>query len=272
MVGCFQCDFEILRHLHANGVFLWQVLKAVKKIQELAGSGEGQLISAEHRRAGIHAVALRNQFVQMGNEVLRAVVQRFHLLPVMAVRDSVVFPLVIVPLTVGREPSVKALDEAMGGDGLVLLLSQKNPQQENPGPDDLYGIGCVAQVLRMLKAPDGTVRVLVQGLSRAQVDFFRRTEPHLEARLTRIEEPGSEIPEADSAALVRAIRQGLERISSLGRTISPEILLVASTLADPLRLADLAASNLGLDLADALAPRGRRRIVIYRQYQQPRAT
>ncbi len=172
-------------------------------------------------------------------------------LPVMAVRDSVVFPLVIVSLTVGREPSIHALDAAMEGDGLILLLSQRNPQHENPSPADLYDIGCVAQVLRMLKAPDGTVRVLVQGLSRAQVDFFSRIEPHLEARLTRIEEPAIEVPDEEPAALLRTIRQGLERISSLGRTISPEILLVASNLSDPLRLADLAASNLGLELADA---------------------
>ena len=172
-------------------------------------------------------------------------------LPVMALRDVVLFPYAIIPLTVGREISVSAVDEALSGDRLILVLTQKSPQHETPGPDDLYTTGCVAQVMRMLKLPDGTIRILIQGLSRATVDYFSRTEPHFEARLTRLEEPSPGPSELEAKAFVRSIRQGLERVSTMGKQISPEILLISSTLEDPLRLADVAASNLNLEVVDA---------------------
>ena len=105
--------------------------------------------------------------------------------------------------------------------------------------------------MRMLKLPDGNIRILVQGLSRARVDYFTRTEPYLEARLTRLEEPAAGPPDVEAEAFVRSIRQGLERVSTLGKQISPEVMLIASNLEDPLRLADLATSNLGLKVADA---------------------
>ena len=172
-------------------------------------------------------------------------------LPVMALKDAVLFPFVIIPLTVGREISMRAVDEALSGDRLILLLTQRNPQDETPSPEELYQTGCVAHLMRMLKLPDGTVRVLIQGLSRARVDYFTHTEPYLEARMTRLEEPSPGPSELESKAFVRSIRQGLERVSTMGKQISPEVILITSGLEDPLRLADLAASNLGLDVADA---------------------
>jgi len=172
-------------------------------------------------------------------------------LPVMAMRDAVMFPFAIIPLTVGREISIRAVDEALAHDRLILLLTQRNPQHEAPGPEDLFETGCVASIMRMLKLPDGTVRILVQGLSRAKVDYFSRTEPYFEARLTRLEEPSTGPSDLEAEAFVRSIRQGLERVSTIGRQISPEVLLITSTLDDPLRLADLAASNLGLEVGDA---------------------
>jgi len=172
-------------------------------------------------------------------------------LPVMALKDAVLFPFVIIPLTVGREISMRAVDEALSGDRLILLLTQQNPQDETPSPEELYQIGCIAHLMRMLKLPDGTVRVLIQGLSRARVDYFTNTEPYLEARMTRLEEPSPGPSELELKAFVRSIRQGLERVSTMGKQISPEVILITSSLEDPLRLADLAASNLGLDVADA---------------------
>jgi len=172
-------------------------------------------------------------------------------LPVMAMRDAVMFPFAIIPLTVGREISIRAVDEALAHDRLILLLTQRNPQHEAPGPEDLFETGCVASIMRMLKLPDGTVRILVQGLSRAKVDYFSRTEPYFEARLTRLEEPSTGPSDLEAEAFVRSIRQGLERVSTIGRQISPEVLLITSALDDPLRLADLAASNLGLEVGDA---------------------
>jgi ATP-dependent Lon protease len=172
-------------------------------------------------------------------------------LPVMALRDAVLFPFAIIPLTVGREISVKAVDEALSGNRLVLVLTQKDPQSENPQPDELYQTGCVALIMRMLKLPDGTIRILIQGLSRARVDYFTRAEPSFEARLTPLEEPVLGTNELEEKAFVRSIKQGLERVSTLGKQISPEVILITSSLDDPLRLADLAASNLGLEVTDA---------------------
>jgi len=173
-------------------------------------------------------------------------------LPVMALKDVVLFPFTIVPLSVGREPSVRAVDDALAANRLILLVTQRDPAVEAPTPEDLYPVGCVAVIMRMLKLPDGNIRILVQGLSRAKVDYFTRTEPYLEARLTRLDEPRSQ-PEdqLQVEAFVRSIRQGLERVNALGRQISPEVMLIASNLEDPLRLADLATSNLSLKVADA---------------------
>ncbi len=172
-------------------------------------------------------------------------------LPVMALRDAVLFPFAIIPLTVGREISVQAVDEALSGNRLIMLLTQRDPQTENPTPEELYETGCVAVIMRMLKLPDGTTRILIQGLSRARVDYFTRTEPSFEARITRLEEPSPGPTDFESQAFVRSIRQGLERVSTMGKQISPEVILITSSLDDPLRLADLAASNIGLDVTDA---------------------
>jgi len=174
-------------------------------------------------------------------------------LPVMPLRDVVLFPFTIIPLTVGREVSARAVDEALAGDRLILLLTQRDSRDESPGPDGLYEVGCAAAIMRMLKLPDGSIRILAQGLSRARVDYFTRTEGFFEARLTRIEEPLPGADELEAKAFVRSIRQGLEKVSTLAKQISPEVMLIASSLQDPLRLADLAASNLGLEVADAQA-------------------
>jgi len=172
-------------------------------------------------------------------------------LPVMALKDVVLFPYVIVPLSVGREKSVKAVDQALSENRLIFLLTQRDASVEDPEPEDLFEIGCVAVIMRMLKLPDGNIRILVQGLSRARVDYFTRTEPYLEARLTRLEEPELTPGDLEAEAFMRSIKQGLEKAVNLGKQISPEVMLVAANLDDPLRLADLAASNLGLKVADA---------------------
>jgi ATP-dependent Lon protease len=172
-------------------------------------------------------------------------------LPVMALREAVLFPFAIIPLTVSREISVTAVDEALAGDRLILVLTQKDAQLENPRPDELYDIGCVALIMRMLKLPDGTTRILIQGLSRARVDYFTRADSSFEARLTPIAEPDPDADTLEEKAFARSIKQGLERVSTLGKQISPEVILITSNLEKPLRLADLAASNLGLEVPDA---------------------
>jgi ATP-dependent Lon protease len=173
-------------------------------------------------------------------------------LPMMALKDVVLFPFSIVPLSVGREPSVKAVDQALAANRLLLLVTQKDPAIESPSPDDLYEMGCVSVIMRMLKLPDGNIRLLVQGLARAKIDYYTQTEPFLQARISKLEEPQTdEIAQLQIEAFVRSIRQNLERVSNLGKQISPEVMLIATNIEDPLRLADLATANLGLKVPDA---------------------
>ncbi len=174
-----------------------------------------------------------------------------EVLPVMALRDVVLFPYTIVPLSVGREVSVRAVDQALASDRLILLVAQKDGTVEEPTPDDLYTVGCVSVIMRMLKLPDGNIRILVQGIARATVDYFTQTEPFLEARLTVLDEPQRIGSGLEVEAFLRSMRQDLEKATTLGKQISPEIMLVAANLDDPLRLADLAISNIALKTQDA---------------------
>jgi ATP-dependent Lon protease len=179
-------------------------------------------------------------------------VQIPDLLPVLPLKDVVLFPYVIVPLSVSREKSIAAVDAALAEQRILLLLAQKDPSVEEPGPADLYETGTAAAVMRMLKLPDGRIRLLVQGLSRVRVDGFVKESPSLRARAVRIAEPEPpQHPAEEVEALLRAVKEGLEKAMSLGKTISPEVMLVAAGLDDPARLADLAASNLDLKLDEA---------------------
>ena len=179
-------------------------------------------------------------------------VQIPDLLPVLPLKDVVLFPYVIVPLSVSREKSIAAVDAALAEQRILLLLAQKDPSVEEPSPADLYETGTAAAVMRMLKLPDGRIRLLVQGLARVRVDGFVQESPSLRARAVRIPEPEPPRPATEEVeALLRAVKEGLEKAVALGKTISPEVMLVAAGLDDPARLADLAASNLDLKLEEA---------------------
>lgn len=174
-----------------------------------------------------------------------------EILPVVPIRGLVLFPFTIVPLAVGRPLSLNAVNEAHASTGLLLLLTQKDGTLENPSPEDLHDVGCVGQVMRMVKLPDGNVSALVQGLGRVRVDYLSSTEPFLEARVSPLSEPDLGPLPPDLEATVRSIRDGLEKVATMGRQISPEVMLIAAGLEDPLRLADLVAANLGLKTEDA---------------------
>ena len=176
-----------------------------------------------------------------------------EILPVIPMRGLLLFPYTIVPLAVGRTTSLNAVNEAYASNGLLLLLTQKDDSLENPTPDDLFGVGCVGQVMRMVKLPDGNVSALVQGLGRVKVDFLSRTEPFLEARVSPLPETELEVLSPTMEATIRSIRDGLEKVVALGRQVSPEVMMVAAGLQDPLRLADLVSANLGLKTIDAQA-------------------
>jgi ATP-dependent Lon protease len=172
-------------------------------------------------------------------------------LPVLPLKDLVIFPFIIVPLSVSREKSINAVDQALAENRVIMLTAQKDFQNEDPGEEDLYRVGTVAIIMRMLKLPDGRIRILVQGLSRARIDYFIQTAPFFKAKITRIEEPIVKERPLEVEALIRSVKQNLEKSVQLGKNISPEVMVIAANLDDPARLTDLAASNLELKLEEA---------------------
>jgi ATP-dependent Lon protease len=174
------------------------------------------------------------------------------ILPVLPLKDVVVFPYIILPLSVSRERSINAVDAALAEQRIIMLVAQRNAQIETPQQGDLYPVGTVAAIMRMLKLPDGRTRLLVQGVTRARIDSVLSEEPYLKVKITRLEEqePPKELP-PELEALVRSVKQNLEKSVALGKSISPEVMVIAANLSDPARLADLAASNLELKLEDA---------------------
>ena len=172
-------------------------------------------------------------------------------LPILPLRDLVVYPYIIVPLSVSRERSIRAVDLALAENRMILLLTQKDSSVEEPAEGDLYPIGTVGVIMRMLKLPDGRIRVLVQGVSRAKVEEFETGLPYLRGRITRIVEPTVTGPSLEQEALIRSVKKALEKSASLGKSVSSEVMVIASNLEDPGRLADLTASNLELKVEDA---------------------
>jgi ATP-dependent Lon protease len=171
--------------------------------------------------------------------------------PVLPLRDIVVFPQMIVPLFVGRDKSVAALEIAMQGDKTVFLLSQKNPGDEDPGVEDLYDVGTLATVLQLLKLPDGTVKVLVEGQSRATLARLDRHDDYLSAAVTA--RPDAEGDAAQIEALLRSTAKQFETFVKLNRKTAPEIATQIGAIDDAGRFTDTVAANLGLKIADKQA-------------------
>ncbi len=168
-------------------------------------------------------------------------------LPVLPVRDIVVFPYMILPLFVGRDISIRALEEAVAGNSMVLLLTQRDMSVETPRPQELFRVGVVGLIMRMLKLPDGRVKVLMQGIAKAKVKEFTKTAPYYAASIEKqVDHPAPEEASLEVEALVRSIKEQMDKVISLGKSILPDIIAVIENLDDPGRLADLVASNLGL--------------------------
>ena len=167
---------------------------------------------------------------------------------VLPLRDIVVFPHMIVPLFVGREKSIKALEEVMGAEKQILLATQKNAADDDPEPDAIYDVGTLANVLQLLKLPDGTVKVLVEGSARARItSFIDRAEFH-EARAVVLQEPAEE--EVEIEALARSVVSDFENYVKLNKKISPEVVGAASQIDDYSKLADTVASHLAIKIPE----------------------
>src|SRR5213594_912248 len=172
-------------------------------------------------------------------------------LPLLPLRDIVIYPFVIVPLFVSRDRSIHAVDEALGENRMILLVCQKDLDKEEPQQDDLYGVGTVAVIMRMLKLPDGRIRILVQGISRAHVEAVDNSGECLHAQIQVMPEIMASERSLEVEALMRNVRASMEKAATLGKNISPEVMAIIANLDDAGRLSDLSASNLELKVEDA---------------------
>jgi ATP-dependent Lon protease len=153
-------------------------------------------------------------------------------LPVLPLKETVLYPYIIVPLSIGGESCIQAVDQALGENRVILLCAQRDPAVEDPSRDDLYAVGTAAVIMRMLKLPDGRVRILVQGLRRARLLHLSQRTPYPSARVEVLEE-APVAPSLERDALVRSVRDSLERVVHLGRNISSEVMVIATNLEEP---------------------------------------
>ncbi|NQW80526.1 MAG: LON peptidase substrate-binding domain-containing protein, partial [Polaromonas sp.] len=171
-------------------------------------------------------------------------------LPLLPLRDVVVFPHMVIPLFVGRPKSIKALESAMESERRIMLVAQKAAAKDEPSAEDMFDVGCVATILQMLKLPDGTVKVLVEGQQRAKVNSIVDGEHHFTSNVTPVEPevalPGDKTSEVE--ALRRAVMQQFDHYVKLNKKIPPEILTSISSIDDAGRLADTIAAHLPLKL------------------------
>jgi ATP-dependent Lon protease len=179
--------------------------------------------------------------------------QKLHVpkeLPVLMLRDIVVFPYMVVPLFVGREKSKNAVDQALSSHRMILLVTQKSAEVEDPKQDDVFEIGTVALIMRMLKLPDGRIRILAQGLVRAKIEELKDELPHFTASVQVLHDPDEAEKSIEVEALVRNVRTDLDKASALGKNIPPEVMIIAANVEEPGRLADLTAANLELKVKE----------------------
>ncbi len=171
-------------------------------------------------------------------------------IPLLPIRDIVIYPYMMIPLFVGREISINAVNEALARDRHIFLVVQKDSTEDDPNAEDLYRVGTVATILRMLKLDDGRVKILVQGLTKGALEQFVREEPYFEVRIQKVvEQPVIEVS-IEVEALMRSVKEKIEQILNL-KNLPPEIVMVTDNVVDPGVLADLVASNLRLKIEES---------------------
>ncbi len=177
-------------------------------------------------------------------------------LPVLPLRDIVVFPYMIMPLFVGRDFSIKAIDEALSKDRMIVTLTQKVPEENTPKEDDIYTIGTVCLILRMLKMPDGRVKVLTQGLKKVKVKNFTQFNPYIEAEIEELHDilPASAQESMKTEALMRSVKEQLQQLVAYNKNIPNDIVVIANNIDEADKFTDIIASNIQLrtDAAQSL--------------------
>jgi ATP-dependent Lon protease len=172
-------------------------------------------------------------------------------MPLMPVRDVVIFTDMLLPLFVGRRQSVRAVEEAVSKDGFLMLATQKDPNSENPAPTDIYTLGTIGRVLKMLKLPDGRVKALVQGVSKAKIVGYVKVKPWYRVKVESLKEERVKETDMETQAMMRTVRDISEKILTLRGEMNNEVKSVLDSIHDPGKLADLVGSNLRLRLEES---------------------
>ncbi len=173
-----------------------------------------------------------------------------QVMPVLPLRDVVVYPYMVIPLFVGRDKSIRALEAAMEDDKQILLAAQKSASLDEPEPEDLYRTGTIANILQLLKLPDGTIKVLVEGGERARVLQFMGTEDYFQAQVSRVADEEGEIEERECEVLMRSVLAQFEQYVKLSKKVPPEILSSLAGIEEPGRLADTIAAHMSLKVEE----------------------
>ena len=172
------------------------------------------------------------------------------ILPVLPLRDIVVFPFFVIPLSVGRPGSIEAVNEALSAQRFIFLVTQRDAELDDVNPADLYSTGTVAVIIKMLKMPDGSLRLLVQGLHRAAIKSLNDGKPYYKAVVDRLEDPDAETTVKTEALMANVIQQ-LERATELGKSIPGDVMSIITSIEEPGKLADFVANHLSLKVPDA---------------------
>ncbi len=167
-------------------------------------------------------------------------------LPLLPVRDIVVFPYMVLPLFVGRDMSIKAIEAALAGNRMIFLATQRSLDVENPKPEEIHAVGTVGIIMRMLKLPDERIKILVQGLTKGKIQDYIQSDPYYSVRIEKLTEAKLVGSTLETEAVMRTVKEQIEKIVSLGKVLIPDVMVVIENLEDPGRLADMVASNLGL--------------------------
>jgi len=171
-----------------------------------------------------------------------------EVLPLLPVREIVIFPYMILPLFVSREKSINAIEEALSRDRLIFLIAQRDMTEEDPTPEGMYHVGTIAIVMRMLKLADGRLKILVQGLSKGLISEYIQMNPTFLVKIHQIQEPEVAEITLEIEALMRGVKEQLEKLISFGKVLSPDLVLILDSIDEPGRLADLVSSNVGLNV------------------------
>jgi len=171
-----------------------------------------------------------------------------EVLPLLPVREIVIFPYMILPLFVSREKSINAIEEALSRDRLIFLIAQRDMTEEDPTPEGIYHVGTIAIVMRMLKLADGRLKILVQGLSKGVISEYIQLKPTFLVKIHQIQEPEVAEITLEIEALMRGVKEQLEKLISFGKVLSPDLVLILDSIDEPGRLADLVSSNVGLNV------------------------